>query len=460
MTSPPPAAATADAARRAPQLVQVEGLAKLFPVSRGPFRKTAFVHAVEDVTLYVRKGETLGLVGESGSGKSTLGRVMLRLVEPTLGRVIFDGADLTRLREAELRAMRRRMQLVFQDPQSSLDPRMTVGEIVGEGIEIFRLAKGRAEREAMVAGVLDEVGLARETIRRFPHELSGGQRQRVGIARALAVRPDFLVCDEPVSALDVSVQAQILNLLSDLQAERGLAMLFISHDLRVVGHMAHRTAVMYLGPTTAARTLDAAFARLAESQPELLVLGGDYVFLDATPARARELRRRVAAVPAADKVAVMGNHDLWTTHARLEDALAEAGVTVLVNSSRRLRGAHENVAVVGLDDPWTGRVDADAAFRDADGAELVIAVCHSPAGLSALRGRGAALVLCGHTHGGHVALPGGAPIVLPGGPWARRFPHGVHAWEGATLFVSRGVGGVEVPVRAFAPPDVGVFDLG
>ncbi len=241
----PPAEATAP--RRAPQLVQVEGLAKFFPVSRGPFRKTAFVHAVEDVTLYVRRGETLGLVGESGSGKSTLGRVILRLVEPTLGRVIFDGVDLTRLREADLRAARRRMQIVFQDPLSSLNPRLQVGEIVGEGLEIFRLASGRAEREAMVAAVLDEVGLPRAAMARYPHELSGGQRQRVGIARALAVRPDFLVCDEPVSALDVSVQAQILNLLSDLQDDRGLSLLFISHDLRVVEHMAHRTAVMYLG---------------------------------------------------------------------------------------------------------------------------------------------------------------------------------------------------------------------
>jgi oligopeptide transport system ATP-binding protein len=244
---PPPDAAPPSARKKQPQLVQVEGLSKLFPVSRGPFRGTAFVHAVEDVTLYVRRGETLGLVGESGSGKSTLGRTLLRLVEPTLGRVFFDGVEVTRLPDAELRALRRRMQIVFQDPLSALDPRMTVLESVSEGLEIHRLAKGRAELEARVGAALDEVGLPRTTAGRFPHELSGGQRQRVGIARALAVEPDFLVCDEPVSALDVSVQAQVLNVLADLQEKRGLAMLFISHDLRVVAHMAQRTAVMYLG---------------------------------------------------------------------------------------------------------------------------------------------------------------------------------------------------------------------
>jgi oligopeptide transport system ATP-binding protein len=243
----PSEAPAAEGARRAPQILQAEGLSKLYPVSRGLVRKTVFVHAVEDVTFYVRRGETLGLVGESGSGKSTIGRLVLRLVEPTLGRVVFDGVDLGRLGERELRATRRRMQIVFQDPLSALDPRMTVAETVGEGVEIFRLAKGRAEHEARVGAALEEVGLPRATMGRFPHELSGGQRQRVGLARALAVDPELLVCDEPVSALDVSVQAQILNLLAERQEQRGLAMLFISHDLRVVAHMAHRTAVMYLG---------------------------------------------------------------------------------------------------------------------------------------------------------------------------------------------------------------------
>jgi hypothetical protein len=217
---------------------------------------------------------------------------------------------------------------------------------------------------------------------------------------------------------------------------------------------------LHLGPTTPRAVLDAAFRHLAAAEPDLLVLGGDYVFLDATPARARELSQRVRDVPAACKVAVLGNHDLWTHHGLLEDALAAAGARVLVNASARLAPPHDDVAVVGLDDPWTGHPDADVAFAGAAGARVTIAVCHSPSGLSQVRGRGAALFLAGHTHGGQIALPGGVPVVLPGGRWARRFPHSVHALEGMTVFVSRGVGGVEVPVRAFAPPDVGVFELG
>jgi oligopeptide transport system ATP-binding protein len=240
---PPPSRRKAQPA----PLVQVEKLSKLFPVRGGLFEKPRFVHAVDGVTLYVRKGETLGLVGESGCGKSTLGRTMIRLLEPTLGRILFDGRDVTRMLDAELRATRRRMQIVFQDPYSSLNPRMTVRDIVGEGISIFNLAKSRAEADAQVSAVLAKVGLGPEVLGRYPHEFSGGQRQRIGIARALAVGPDFLVCDEPVSALDVSVQAQILNLLEGLQDELGLSMLFISHDLRVVQYVAHRTAVMYLG---------------------------------------------------------------------------------------------------------------------------------------------------------------------------------------------------------------------
>ncbi|APR79286.1 Phosphoesterase [Minicystis rosea] len=216
---------------------------------------------------------------------------------------------------------------------------------------------------------------------------------------------------------------------------------------------------LHLGPTTPSITLDAAFRHLADAEPDLLVLGGDYVFLDATPARARELRDRVRAIPAANKVAVLGNHDLWTRHDRLEDALAQAGVRVLVNAATRLGAPHDDVAVVGIDDPWAGEPDAERAFAGAQGAEMTVVVCHSPAALPLIEGRGAALFVCGHTHGGQVALPGGIPIVLPGGRWARRFPHGVHAWEGTTVFVSRGVGVVGVPMRAFAPPDVGVIDI-
>jgi len=225
----------------------VDKLSKLFPLRGGLFSKPRFIHAVDQVTLYVRRGETLGLVGESGSGKSTLARTILRLHEPTLGRILFDDVDITRLPDAELRAMRRRMQYVFQDPYSSLNPRMIVRDLVGEGIAIFKLARSSAEADALAAATVEKVGLRSDMLGRYPHELSGGQRQRVGIARALAVGPDLIACDEPVSALDVSVQAQVVNLLEQLQEELGLSLLFISHDLRVVQYTAHRIAVMYLG---------------------------------------------------------------------------------------------------------------------------------------------------------------------------------------------------------------------
>jgi oligopeptide/dipeptide ABC transporter ATP-binding protein len=233
--------------RAAAPLVQADRLSKLYPVPGGVFGKTRFVNAVDGVSFYVRRGETLGLVGESGCGKSTLARALIRLVEPTLGRVFFDGKDITRMPAPELRALRRRMQIIFQDPYASLNPRMTVRDIVGEGIAIHRLARNRKEAGERVAEVLSKVGLAGEMMGRYPHELSGGQRQRVGIARALAVDPEFIVCDEPVSALDVSVQAQVMNLLEALQDDLGLSLLFISHDLRVVEYASHRVAVMYLG---------------------------------------------------------------------------------------------------------------------------------------------------------------------------------------------------------------------
>ncbi len=242
-----PASGTSSAARLGRPLLQVDRLSKLYPLRRGPFVKPTFVHAVEGVSFSVRRGETLGLVGESGCGKSTLARTILRLSEPTAGRVVFDGTDITQLAEFRLRAMRRRMQIVFQDPYASLNPRMTVREIVGEGISIFGLAKDRAEADSIVEKTLLQVGLRADMMQRYPHEFSGGQRQRIGIARALAVKPEFLVCDEPISALDVSVQAQIMNLLSELQSELSLTMLFISHDLRATAFMSHRIAVMYLG---------------------------------------------------------------------------------------------------------------------------------------------------------------------------------------------------------------------
>ena len=229
-------------------LVATDAVGKYYAVKRGFISRSAqYVRAVDGVSLRVRRGETLGLVGESGCGKSTLGRLLIRLVEPTFGRVLFDGKDILPLSPAEMRPLRRRMQFIFQDPYSSLNPRMTVREIVGEAIRIHKLAATKSEEEARIVDLLGKVGLRGDALGRYPHEFSGGQRQRIGIARALAVQPEFIVCDEPISALDVSIQAQIVNLLSELQEQLGLAYLFISHDLRVVEHVSHRVAVMYLG---------------------------------------------------------------------------------------------------------------------------------------------------------------------------------------------------------------------
>jgi oligopeptide transport system ATP-binding protein len=233
--------------KRQRPLLQAERLAKFFPVRRGWLGRTRFVRAVDGVSLYVKSGETLGLVGESGCGKSTLGRTVLKLLEPTAGRVFFGGEDITPMSQRELRPLRRRMQIIFQDPYSSLNPRMTVRAIVGEALRIHKLAASKADEEAKVKALLERVGLRSDAMDRYPHEFSGGQRQRIGIARALAVQPDFIVCDEPISALDVSIQAQIVNLLLDLQEEYKLAFLFISHDLKVVEYVSHRVAVMYLG---------------------------------------------------------------------------------------------------------------------------------------------------------------------------------------------------------------------
>jgi peptide/nickel transport system ATP-binding protein len=228
-------------------LLEIRDLKKYFPVGDGLFsRKKGNVKAVDGVNLTINEGETLGLVGESGCGKSTLGRTILRLIEPTSGEVVFQGKNLLALSARELRETRRQMQIIFQDPYASLNPRMRVGDIVGEGLEIHKLARGKAKRDRIME-LLHQVGLREDHYPRYPHEFSGGQRQRIGIARALAVNPKFIVCDEPVSSLDVSIQAQIINLLQELQEKMHLTYLFISHDLRVVEHISHRVAIMYLG---------------------------------------------------------------------------------------------------------------------------------------------------------------------------------------------------------------------
>jgi oligopeptide transport system ATP-binding protein len=231
-------------------LLQIENLKKYFPVKGDRLFEKKYVQAVESVSFFIYRGETLGIVGESGCGKTTLGRTIIRLYEPTSGRIVYDGTPIYDSEQniaVKMLPYRRKMQIIFQDPSASLDPRMTVGEIVGEALDIHGLFQGKAERRERINQLLDEVGLNTEHANRFPHEFSGGQQQRVGIARALAVEPEFIVCDEPISALDVSIQSQVVNMLEDLQREKHLTYLFIAHDISVVRHISNRIGVMYLG---------------------------------------------------------------------------------------------------------------------------------------------------------------------------------------------------------------------
>jgi len=260
-------------------LLEVTDLRKYFPIRRGVLRRVkGWVRAVDGVSMTIGRGMTLGLVGESGCGKTTTGRTILRLLEPTGGRIVFDGLPVHELSGRDLRRLvRPRMQVIFQDPYGSLNPRMTVESIVGEPLAIHGIARGR-ERRRRVGELLERVGLSAAHMRQYPHEFSGGQRQRVGIARALALEPDFIVCDEPISALDVSIQAQIINLLADIQHERGLSYLFIAHDLSVVEHISHEVMVMYLG-------------RVVEHAPR------DVLYADPRHPYTRAL---LAAVPSGD----------------------------------------------------------------------------------------------------------------------------------------------------------------
>jgi peptide/nickel transport system ATP-binding protein/oligopeptide transport system ATP-binding protein len=302
-----------------PASLEVQGLAKHFPVAGGLLqRRRGVVKAVDGVSFAIRRGETLGLVGESGCGKTTVSRMVLKLLEPTAGRVLLGGVDVTDLKPAQMWQHRRRAQIVFQDPYSSLNPRLTAGAIVGEPMENFRIATGK-ERERRVAELFARVGLRAESMGKYPHEFSGGQRQRLGIAKALSVNPDVIVADEPVSALDVSVRAQVLNLMIALQDELQLAYLFVSHDLGVVRHISHRIAVMYLGRIVELADKRALFARPLHPYTEAL--------LAAAPAPDPTRRKRARVILQGDLPSPMRPPSGCRFHTRCAYALPECRVT-------------------------------------------------------------------------------------------------------------------------------------
>ena len=334
-------------------LLKVRNLAMHFPVRRGLFgRTTGVVRAVDGVSLDVHAGETLGVVGESGCGKTTLGRAILRLVEPTAGTIEFDGVDFRALRGKALRAMRRHLQIIFQDPFSSLNPRLTVGATIGEGLLVHRLAEGAAATRR-VAQLLEEVGLQPHYASRYPHEFSGGQRQRIGIARALAVEPRLIICDEPVSALDVSVQAQVINLLKDLQKSRGLAYLFIAHDLSVVEHMADRVAVMYLG-----RIMESASSADLYREP---LMPYTQALLSAVPVPDPE-HRRLRIVLAGDPPSPAAPPAGCVFHPRCHHPARDAACAVIVPPLEDKAPAHVAACIKQPPTivPWTEQVRTGA----------------------------------------------------------------------------------------------------